>query len=83
MAGTLPSDPNLEMDAEGILDPEPRSDDDRRDPDGLAGQLVATGSEDVDVLDEEKDLVATIIGDDDDEGTRSAEEAAMHITDSP
>jgi hypothetical protein len=50
--------------------------------DAITGQLLEPGSEDVDVLDEEKDSVATIVGSDDDLG-QSAEEAAMHITDSP
>lgn len=45
------------------------------------GRLLEPGSEDVDVSDEEKDSVATIV--DEDEGAQSAEESAMHITESP
>jgi hypothetical protein len=48
---------------------------------GIGGRLLEPGSEDVDVLDEEKDSVATLVTED--EGALSAEEAAMHITDSP
>lgn len=49
--------------------------------DTLGGQLLAPGSEDIDVLDAEKDEIASLVGDD--EGALSAEESAMHITDSP
>src|SRR5688572_4107616 len=45
------------------------------------GRLVEPGDEDVDVIDDEKDVIGTLIGDDD--GALSAEEQAMHITDSP
>lgn len=47
----------------------------------IGGRLLEPGSEDVDVVDEEKDAVATVVGED--EGALSAEESAMHITDSP
>lgn len=49
---------------------------------GIGGRLVAPGSEDVDVLDAEKDEIAMLVGEGDESGL-SAEEAAMHITDSP
>jgi hypothetical protein len=48
----------------------------------IGGRLLEPGSEDVDVLDEEKDSVAELVGGLD-EGGLSAEESAMHITDSP
>ncbi len=51
------------------------------DDTAVAGRLIAPGSEDVDVLDAEKDEVASLF--EEDEGGLSAEEAAMHITDSP
>ena len=47
----------------------------------IGGRLLEPGSEDVDVLDDEKDSVATLVTED--EGALSAEESAMHITDSP
>ena len=47
----------------------------------IGGRLLEPGSEDVDVLDEEKDSIATLVTDGED--GLSAEEAAMHITDSP
>lgn len=47
----------------------------------LDGQLLEPGSEDVDVSDDEKDTVARLVGED--ETGLTAEEAAMHITDSP
>ena len=49
--------------------------------DAIGGRLLEPGSEDVDVLDEEKDSIATLVTDGE-EGL-TAEEAAMHITDSP
>ena len=49
--------------------------------DGIGGRLVEPGSEDVDRIDDEKDSVATLVTED--EGALTAEEAAMHITDSP
>lgn len=49
--------------------------------DAIGGRLLEPGSEDVDVLDEEKGAVATLVVED--EGALSAEEAAMHITESP
>ena len=50
--------------------------------DAIAGQLVDAGSSDVEGLDDEKDAVASVVGGDEDVAP-SAEEAAMHITDSP
>lgn len=52
--------------------------DDQRGP---AGRLLERGSEDVDAVDDEKDAVASLVAED--EGAYSAEEAAMHLTDSP
>lgn len=49
--------------------------------DPLEGRLVAPGSEDVDGVDDEKDEVALLVGED--EGAQSAEEAAMQVRDSP
>ena len=51
------------------------------DDDALHGRLIEPGSEDVDGIDEEKDAVATAATDGED--GLSAEESAMHITDSP
>ena len=48
----------------------------------IGGRLLEAGSEDVDAIDDEKDSVATLVGDDG-ESALSAEESAMHITDSP
>ena len=70
--------------AERVLREEPDLDADDlagEADDGIGGRLVAPGSEDVDVVDYEKDEVASLVGED--EGALSAEEAAMHITDSP
>ncbi|HUP84045.1 MAG TPA: hypothetical protein VM143_00125 [Acidimicrobiales bacterium] len=50
--------------------------------DAIVGQLVEPGGEDVDAIDDEKDAIAAAIGADD-EVALSAEESAMHITDSP
>jgi hypothetical protein len=49
--------------------------------DAIGGRLIEPGSEDVDAIDEEKDAVATLATED--EGGLSAEEAAIHLTDSP
>jgi hypothetical protein len=46
------------------------------------GRIVEPGSDDTAGVDDEKDAVATEVVDDD-EGALSAEEAAMHITESP
>lgn len=51
-----------------------------RDGDSATGRLVDFGDEDVDGVDDEKDAIASLLGDD---GAPSAEEAAMHITDLP
>jgi len=45
------------------------------------GRILEPGSEDVDMTDEEKDAIGTLVGED--EGALSAEEAALHITDNP
>ena len=58
-----------------------QSDVARAADDAIGGRLVEPGSEDVDAVDEEKDSVATLVTED--EGALTAEEAAMHITDSP
>ena len=50
--------------------------------DAIRGQLTDAGSADVEVFDDEKDAVASVVGGDEDVAL-SAEEAAMHITDSP
>ena len=47
----------------------------------IGGRLIEPGSEDVDAIDDEKDAIATLATDE--EGGLSAEESAMHITDSP
>lgn len=47
----------------------------------IGGRLLEPGSGDVDEIDDEKDSVATLVTED--EGALSAEESAMHITDSP
>lgn len=49
--------------------------------DPIRGRLVQPGDEDVDEIDDEKDVVATLIGEDD--AGMSAEEAALHIVDEP
>lgn len=65
-------------------EPEPDIDEilaaDLDDDDLVGGRLIATGGEDVDAVDTEKDEVALLVGD---EGALSAEEAAMHITEAP
>lgn len=87
--GTTPSEQRQDEPlAERVLreDPEPDPGDvpaaagtDAADP--LEGRLVAPGSEDVDGVDDEKDEVAVLVGED--EGAQSAEEAAMQVRDSP
>ena len=67
-----PSADDLDVDA--ALD-----DDGIGDP--LAGRLVEPGAEDVDATDDEKDVIGALVGED--EGALTAEESAMHITDSP
>jgi len=49
--------------------------------DRLDGRIVEPGSEDVDRWDDEKDVIGTLVGED--EGALTAEESAMHITDAP
>jgi hypothetical protein len=49
--------------------------------DAIGGRLIESGSEDVDAVDAEKDAVAALATED--EGGLSAEESAMHITESP
>ena len=63
------------------IDQEPPADDE-----GLAGQLIDAASADVAGLDDEKESVASALGQDGAYGedvSLSAEEAAMHVTDSP
>ena len=48
---------------------------------GGTGRIVEPGSEDVDQIDDEKDAIGRLVGND--EGALSAEEAALHITDNP
>jgi hypothetical protein len=48
----------------------------------IGGQLTDAGSQDIDGIDDEKDAIASVLGTDEDVAL-SAEEAAMHITDSP
>ena len=50
---------------------------------GIGGRLVDAGSADVEGLDDEKEVTASLVGDAGSEGALSAEEAAMHITESP
>lgn len=45
------------------------------------GRLLDPGDEDVDLVDDEKDAIATLLGED--EGALSAEEAAIHVADNP
>ncbi len=65
-------------------EPEPDIDDilgaDLDDDDLMGGRLVAPGGGDVDAVDVEKDELALLIPD---EGAMTAEESAMHITESP
>ena len=58
----------------------------RDDDDGIGGQLIDAASADVAGLDDEKESVASMVGQDGAYGedvSLSAEEAAMHVTDSP
>ena len=69
--------------ADRVLREEPDFDESsvgRAADEAVGGRLLEPGSEDVDVLDDEKDSVATLV---DDDGALSAEESAVHITDSP
>jgi len=69
--------------ADRVLREEPDFDESsvaRAADDAIGGRLIEPGSED-DVLDEEKDSIASLVTDGE-EGL-SAEESAMHITDSP
>jgi hypothetical protein len=72
MSDMDPEDPIPPMDEPGVTE---------ENDGGLGGRLVEQGSEDVDDVDVEKDAVAHLVTDDDDD--LSAEESAMHITDSP
>mgnify|MGYP000032270921 CR=1 FL=1 len=63
--------------ADRVLREEPDFDDS-----AIGGQLVDAGSADVEGYDDEKDAIASVLGTDEDVAL-SAEEAAMHITDSP
>jgi hypothetical protein len=72
--------------ADRVLREEPDFDEGdvaRAADDAIEGQLVDAGSADVEGLDDEKDVVATEVSGDDERIAPSAEEAAMHITDSP
>ncbi len=85
--GTTPSEQRQDEPlAERVLreEPEPGAADPAAGTGGagpLEGRLVAPGSEDVDGVDDEKDEVALLVGED--EGAPSAEEAAMQVRDSP
>jgi hypothetical protein len=46
-----------------------------------AERIVEPGGEDVDTFDNEKDTIGKLVGED--EGSMSAEEAALHVTDRP
>ena len=84
------------MDAEGIPDLETPINEDEglipprdhpqavgaSDDGGIGGQLVDAGSADVEGIDDEKDAVASVVEGGDDVAL-SAEEAAMHLTDTP
>jgi len=48
-----------------------------------SGRFVAPGDEDVDAVDDEKDVVASEVVGGEDGDSLSAEEAAMHLTDEP
>lgn len=52
-----------------------------RDGDAITGRFIDPGDDDVDDYDDEKDVIASLVGED--ETAPSAEEAAMHITDLP
>lgn len=70
--------------ADRVLREEPDFDEStvgRAADEAIGGRLIEPGSEDVDVLDEEKDSIAALVTDG--EVGLTAEEAAMHITDSP
>lgn len=54
--------------------------DDFRLEDGTTARFVDPADRDVSGYDDEKDVIASLVGDD---GAPSAEEAAMHITDQP
>lgn len=82
--GTTPAEQRQDEPlAERVLreEPEPDAGDVPAAADPLEGRLVAPGSEDVDGVDDEKDEVALLVGED--EGAQSAEEAAMQVRDSP
>lgn len=71
--------------ADRVLREEPDFDDSavaQAADEAIGGQLVDTGSADVEGYDDEKDAIASVLGTDEDVAL-SAEEAAMHITDSP
>lgn len=61
----------------------PNTEDERTNDDErpIGGRLIEQGSGDVDEVDDEKDSVASLGDESDDE--LSPEESAMHITDSP
>jgi hypothetical protein len=64
-----------------VLRDEPDFDQRRpADEHGLHGRLLDPADADVDVIDDEKDAIGELV---DDEGALSAEEAAMHITETP
>jgi|SRR5687768_11995621 len=54
--------------------------DDFRLEEGTTARMVDPADRDVSGYDDEKDVIASLVGDD---GAPSAEEAAMHITDQP
>ncbi|HVM09703.1 MAG TPA: DUF5709 domain-containing protein [Acidimicrobiales bacterium] len=45
------------------------------------GRIIEPGSEDVGLIDDEKDVIGSLVGED--EGALTAEEAAIHVTDTP
>lgn len=62
------------------IDLDGADDDDLRLEDGTTARFVDPADRDVSGYDDEKDVIASLVGDD---GAPSAEESAMHITDQP
>lgn len=62
------------------IDLDAADDDDLRLEEGTTARFVDPADRDVSGYDDEKDVIASLVGDD---GAPSAEEAAMHITDQP
>jgi len=71
---------DIDLDLDQADDADDADEDGFRMEEGTTARFVDPADRDVSGYDDEKDVIASLVGDD---GAPSAEEAAMHITDQP